>query len=170
MSPTSPKTIAIIAGAGPGTGAAIARRFARGYPVVLLARSQASLDPLVRDIQKNNGSALAFPTDVTDISSMNRAVADTKAQLGKDVRVAAAIFNMASKFSRKGFLDSPPEEYLGSLHTTVNGAYSFSQAVLPLMLGSDSSEQSHPPTLIFTGNSVPLFNYYLSRTIVNRVF
>lgn len=155
MSPTTPKTIAIIAGAGPGTGAAIARRFARGYPVVLLARSSASLDPLVRDIQKDNGTAVALPTDMTDIASMNRAITDAKAQLGQDVRVAAAIFNMASKFTRKGFLDSTPEEYLGSLQATTNGAYNFSQAVLPLMLNFDSNEQPYSPTLIFTGSSIP---------------
>lgn len=166
MLSTTPKTIAIIAGAGPGTGAAIARRFARGYPVVLLARSQASLDPLVRDIQKSNGSALALPTDVTDLSSMTRAIADTKAQLGQDVRVAAAIFNMASKFTRKGFLESTQEEYLGSLQSTVNGAYNFSQAVLPLMLGSDPNELQYPPTLIFTGNSIPDL---LSRTSTNGI-
>ncbi|KAH9203669.1 hypothetical protein DL95DRAFT_139737, partial [Leptodontidium sp. 2 PMI_412] len=68
MASSIPKSIVIIAGAGPGTGSAIARRFAQAYPVVLLARSQLSLDPLVRDITQNGGSAVGIPIDVTSSS------------------------------------------------------------------------------------------------------
>lgn len=148
---TFTKKVAVIAGAGPGTGAAIARRFAGHYPVVLLARTPASLDTLVRDIQKQNGTALALPTDVTDMSSMNQAMVETKARLGSNIHIAAAVFNVASKFTRQAFLESTPADYLGSLQATANGAYNFSKAVLPLMLDSGSNESSYPPTLIFTG-------------------
>ncbi|ODM15003.1 hypothetical protein SI65_09498 [Aspergillus cristatus] len=37
-----------------------------------------------------------------------------------------------------------------------NGAYNFSQAVLPLMFGSGSDELQYPPTLIFTGATAAL--------------
>lgn len=40
----APNPFAVIAGVGPGIGAAIARRFASSYPVVLLARKEESFD------------------------------------------------------------------------------------------------------------------------------
>ncbi|KAJ5190698.1 uncharacterized protein N7498_009683 [Penicillium cinerascens] len=149
-----PKSIAIIAGAGPGTGSAVARRFAQVYPVVLLARSQQSLDPLVNDITQSGGSVLGIPTDVTSASSMSSAMDQVKTQFGPDLSIAAAIYNAASKFTRKPFLEQTPEEFLGSLESTVKGAFNFSQATLPLMLNPDNPQ--YPPTLIFTGATAAL--------------
>lgn len=145
---TMVKPIAIIAGAGPGTGSAVARRFARAYPVVLLARSQ-SLDALVQDIQGRGGSAIGIPTDVTSASSMTSTIDQIKANFGADVRVAAAIYNVASKFTRKPFLEQSSEDFVGSLAPSIRGAFHFAQATLPLMLGADQTP--YPPTLIFTG-------------------
>ncbi|KAM0093770.1 hypothetical protein ACP6JD_002806 [Aspergillus fumigatus] len=147
------KPIAIIAGAGPGTGSAVARRFARAYPVVLLARSQ-SLDALVQDIQGRGGSAIGIPTDVTSASSMTSTIDQIKANFGADVRVAAAIYNVASKFTRKPFLEQSSEDFVGSLAPSIRGAFHFAQATLPLMLGADQTQ--YPPTLIFTGATASL--------------
>lgn len=143
--------IAIIAGAGPGTGAAIAKRFAQAYPVVVLARSQSSLDPLVQEIQNGGQTALGIPTDVANVDSMHKAIEKVKAKFGTNVPVSAAIFNMASKFTRKAFLESSKDEFLGSLQTTADGAFNFCQAVLPLMPVDGKEQSSYPPTLIFTG-------------------
>lgn len=148
-----PNPIAIIAGAGPGTGSAIARRFAKSYPVVLLARSQSSLDPLVRDINQNGGTALGIPTDVTDASSVTSTIGQIQSKFGEDFAVSAAIYNVASKFTRKPFLDLSSEDFVSSLQPSVQGAFNFSQAVLPYML-QDGAE--HPPTLIFTGATAAL--------------
>jgi NAD(P)-dependent dehydrogenase (short-subunit alcohol dehydrogenase family) len=144
-----PKSVAIIAGAGPGTGSAVARRFATAYPVVLLARSQRSLDPLVHDITQSGGSAMGIPTDVTSSSGMNATMEQIKTKFGPDLTVAAAIYNVASKFTRKPFLEQGPEEFLESLEPSIKGAFNFAQATLPLMLGEDRGR--YPPTLIFTG-------------------
>lgn len=144
-----PKPIAIIAGAGPGTGSAVARRFAHAYPVVLLARSKLSLDPLMQDITQNGGSAISVPTDVTSSSSMDSTMEQIKAKFGPHLNVAAAIYNVASKFTKKPFLEQSTEDFLGSLEPSVKGAFNFSQATLPLMLNEDKGQ--HPPTLIFTG-------------------
>src|ERR1700693_3616342 len=55
--------ICVISGAGPGTGAAMARRFAAGgYRVMLLARDAARLSQLAADIPRSQ----AFACDVTD--------------------------------------------------------------------------------------------------------
>lgn len=150
------KPIAIIAGAGPGTGAAIARRFARAYPVVLLSRSQGSLDPLVAEIEQASGAAVGIPTDVTDKSSMASAMDKVRERFGggvggegEELVVAAAVYNVASKFTRRPFLEQSEDEFMSSLEPSVKGAYNFAQATLPLMRPQDG--QQHPPTLIFTG-------------------
>lgn len=144
-----PKSIAIIAGAGPGTGSAIARRFSQVYPVVVLSRSRSSLDPLVRDITQSGGHALSVPTDVTSSSSMNSTMDQIKAEFGSDIRVAAAIYNVAGKFTKKPFLEQSQEEFLESLEPTIKGAFNFAQATLPFMLNQGQGQ--YPPTLIFTG-------------------
>ncbi|KAJ5370736.1 uncharacterized protein N7496_006828 [Penicillium cataractarum] len=149
-----PKLIAIIAGVGPGTGSAVARRFAQAYPVVLLARSQQSLDPVTREIKENGGSAISIPTDVTSASGMTATMDQVKAHFGSDISIAAAVYNVASKFVRKPFLEQSSEEFLGSLEPSIKGAFNFAQATLPFML--DAKEAQYPPTLIFTGATAAL--------------
>lgn len=154
-----PRSIAIIAGAGPGTGSAIARRFAKAYPVVLLARSQSSLDPLIAQITQSGGSAIGVPTDVSNSASMTSTIDQVKAKFGSDVTIAAAIYNVASKFTRKPFLEQSQEDFLGSLEPSVKGAFNFAQATLPLMLNPEKGQS--PPTLIFTGIASFHLNFLL---------
>jgi short-subunit dehydrogenase len=47
--------LAVIAGVGPGLGASLSRRFAKEYKVVLLARSQGTLDTISESINKDGG-------------------------------------------------------------------------------------------------------------------
>jgi NAD(P)-dependent dehydrogenase (short-subunit alcohol dehydrogenase family) len=62
----------MVTGVGPGTGAAIARRFARGgYAVAMLARDRARLTLLEREI----AHARAYPCDVTDETQLDATVA-----------------------------------------------------------------------------------------------
>lgn len=151
MATSLSRPIAIIAGAGPGTGAAIARRFAQAYPVVLLSRSASSLDPIVEGINKNGGSAIGLPTDVTSTENMTSTMTQIQQHFGSDLSVAAAIFNVASKFSRSSFLESG-SEFTDSLESTARGATNFSKAVIPYLLDDkEKTSQDRPPTLIFTG-------------------
>ncbi|PYH47107.1 7-alpha-hydroxysteroid dehydrogenase [Aspergillus saccharolyticus JOP 1030-1] len=152
------KSIAIIAGAGPGTGASIARRFAQTYPVVLLARRASSLDPLVEQITQAGGTAIGIPADVTQPGAMESTMQQLERQYGRDhFTVAAAVFNVASKFSRSAFLDSG-EEFLASLEATARGASNFSKAVLPFLLRAveEGPQGQLPPTLVFTGATASL--------------
>lgn len=159
MASTLSRPIAIIAGAGPGTGAAIARRFAQAYPVVLLARSQATLDPVVQGINHNGGSALGLPTDVGSPDNMSSTMAKIQRHFGADMTVAAAIFNVSGKFSRTPFLDTGTD-FLDSLEATARGASNFSKAVIPSMLAKEDTappgQHRYPPTLIFTGATAAL--------------
>lgn len=50
----------MIAGVGPGLGASLSRRFAKEYKVVLLARSQQTLDTVAESIKKDGGEVYIY--------------------------------------------------------------------------------------------------------------
>ena len=60
--------VCVITGVGPGTGAALARRFAEGYDVAMLARNEARLKELEAELP----SAHAFACDVSDEAAFVR--------------------------------------------------------------------------------------------------
>jgi len=69
---TATKPLALVTGVGPGTGAAVARRFAQGgYRVAMLARDADRLAALERQIP----DSIAVPCDVADPAALERAVA-----------------------------------------------------------------------------------------------
>jgi len=71
--------VALVTGVGPGTGAAIARRFARdGYAVAMLARNRERLSGLQREIANSH----AYPCDVTDEAQLDSAIEAIRADLG----------------------------------------------------------------------------------------
>jgi len=146
-----PSPIAIIAGVGPGTGAAVARRFAKLYPVVLLARSPENFESLASEINSSGGKAIGISTDVSSEDSVKAAISKIKSEFG-DVPAAAAIFNASGPFVRKPLLEMSVDEFTAGHEVSVKGAFIFSQQVLPLLLkhAEDQSAQ-YPPTLIFTG-------------------
>ncbi len=65
------KPLALVTGVGPGTGAALARRFAAGgYRVAMLARDADRLAALEKEIP----DAVAIPCDVTDPAALDAAL------------------------------------------------------------------------------------------------
>ncbi|OKP12085.1 hypothetical protein PENSUB_2443 [Penicillium subrubescens] len=144
------KGLAIIAGVGPGTGASIARRFAKLYSVVLLSRSPSNFEPLVQEINSSGGKAIGISTDVSDANSVKSAFDEIEKQF-PDSPLAASIFNAAGGFVRKPFLELTDEEYSTGLDSQARKAgFYFAQRSLPLLLKARESSP-HPPTLIFTG-------------------
>lgn len=144
------KHIAIIAGVGPGTGAAIARKFAATYPVVLLSRNPDTYIPIVDAINGSGGKAIGISTDVSDSKSLKGMIEMVKHEHGHDVKCAAAIFNASGGFVRKPFMELTEAMMDASYAGSVKGSFLFSQATLPLLLPAVSSSP-HPPSLIFTG-------------------
>jgi len=73
------RPIALVTGVGPGTGAAIARRFsAGGYGVAMLARNGERLAALEREIANARG----YACDVTDEAQLDAVVSSVRAELG----------------------------------------------------------------------------------------
>ena len=68
----------MIAGVGPGLGASLSRRFAKEYTVVLLARSQGTLNTVSETIRKDGGEVILLmkvfdvqsPSDFLPIAAM----------------------------------------------------------------------------------------------------
>ena len=85
------KLITIIAGVGPGTGAAIARKFAAAYPVVLLARNPDNYNDIVKEINENGGKAIGVSTDVADPASVQNAIGQVEKEFGKEVGAAVGL-------------------------------------------------------------------------------
>ena len=72
--------VALVTGVGPGTGAAMVRRFARdGYAVAMLARTRERLVSLENEIEH----AHAYPCDVTDEEQLDAAIAAMRVDLGQ---------------------------------------------------------------------------------------
>src|SRR5713226_3737014 len=71
--------VALVTGVGPGTGAAIARRFAHGgYAVAMLARNRKRLGVLEREIANSH----AYPCDVTDEAQLGSTIEAIRTELG----------------------------------------------------------------------------------------
>jgi len=71
--------VCVVTGVGPGTGTALARRFAAdGYRVALLARDSVRLEKLAAELP----GAAAFPADVADLVALRAAIGRVRAQLG----------------------------------------------------------------------------------------
>jgi NAD(P)-dependent dehydrogenase (short-subunit alcohol dehydrogenase family) len=71
--------VCVVTGVGPGTGAALARRFAAdGYRVAMLARDATRLDKLAAEL---DGSA-PYPVDVADLDALRAVLARVRADLG----------------------------------------------------------------------------------------
>lgn len=82
---------AIIAGAGAGTGAALARTFAKAYPVFLLARTPKSYDTTVQEINASGGKAFGISADLSSGSDIKRVFGEIEKQVGKDASCAVGL-------------------------------------------------------------------------------
>lgn len=140
--------VAVVVGAGPGLGTAVASRFAReGYAVGLLARSEDTLHAAQRDVQQAGGRAAgAYPTDATDAANVRASFARLREELGAP---EVLVYN-AGLFRMAGFLDTPPEDFEAAWRINCHGAVLCAREVLPAMLEAGRG------TLLFTGATASL--------------
>ena len=82
MAETKLLPVAAVVGVGPGLGASLARRFAKGYAVAIVARRLDYLQSLAGEIRAAGGQVLEVPADVgdrTQIESASRLFANGSA-------------------------------------------------------------------------------------------
>ena len=124
--PENTKPVAVVAGVGPGNGAALARRFAQaGYAVALLARSRDSIDPILADIDGARG----YLCDVGDAASVAAAFANIRRDLGE---VDVLLYNAGSGVFA-GVEAITPAQFEQSWRTNALGALLCSQQVIAAM-------------------------------------
>ncbi|MBX3179783.1 MAG: SDR family oxidoreductase [Candidatus Hydrogenedentes bacterium] len=123
--------VVFITGASSGIGAAVALEFAReGAKVALAARRIDRLEALRAEIEAIGSVALVLECDVTRRESIDRAVAQTVAELGGiDVVLANAGFGVSGSATR---LET--EDYRRQFDTNVFGVIDTVHATLPHLL------------------------------------
>jgi short-subunit dehydrogenase len=134
------RPVCIITGVGPGTGTALARRFAQGgYHVALLARSKDRLTALCNELP----NASAHICDVTDESRINETVASIILKFGLP---AVAIHNaVGGAFGN--FLKIDPSSLEASFKVNAMGLLYLARAVAPTMIEAGTG------AIIATGNT-----------------
>ncbi len=135
--------IALVTGVGPGTGSAIARRFAGGgYRVAMLARTRERLEALERELPGSKG----FACDVTDEAALDAALAQVRAALGApDVVVHNAVGGAFGSFT-----EIEPAVLERNFQVNVMALLHLARKLTPAMAARGSG------ALIVTGNTSAL--------------
>jgi NAD(P)-dependent dehydrogenase (short-subunit alcohol dehydrogenase family) len=132
---------AVVAGVGPGLGAAIAHRFAaEGCRVALLARTEPYLDTLAASLADADGEGLAVPTDLTDAGAVEAAFETVREAFGP---TDVLVYN-ASGTPWKGLTDIALDEFDDALATGPRGALLCAREAAGDMLGADGEGKAAP--------------------------
>lgn len=134
--------VLLVVGAGPGLGAAVARRFGReGWTVELLARSRDVLTGLTSELEAEGVTVAWTAVDIADAEALTRAIAEVAERRGRidvlhfnpsvfrladplhlsaadllaDLRVGAAALLTAVQAARPAFLDGSRVTVTGSM-------------------------------------------------------
>ena len=135
--------IAVVSGVGPGTGAAITRRFAAsGYRVAMLARDHGRLAALQQEIT----GAYAYPCDVTDDGQLATALAAIRNQLG----TPSVLIHNAVGGAFGSFLDIDPQVLVQNFQVNVMGLLYLARRLAPGMIEAGNG------AIIATGNTSAL--------------
>ena len=151
--------IAII-GAGPGLGAATARRFGReGFGIALIARTPDKLDRLREELAVGNIEVRGYAADVQDADALRRALAAAASELGP-IEVL-----QYSPVPRKEFLRPVLETTTGDLAAatafSILGLVTAVQQVLPGM-----SQLGRGTILLVNGSSAATPNGNVAGTSI----
>ena len=121
-----------IVGAGPGLGAAVARRFgAEGFAVALISRDQSKLDVMVEELSAAGVSARGYAADVRVPATVENALVRAAQELGP---ITALQYSpLPSRDYLKPVLDLTPELALEALQFSALGLIHAVRAVLPGM-------------------------------------
>jgi short-subunit dehydrogenase len=137
----------VVIGAGPGLGAAAARRFGReGHPVGLIARSAQRLDMMAADLASEGLSTAIETADVTDEQALAAALGALRERLGP---IEVMLFSPRPSLAWiKPVLDTEPADAENALALSVIATIAAVRAVVP-----DMRRQGHGTLLFTTGGA-----------------
>ncbi|HEY1582199.1 MAG TPA: SDR family NAD(P)-dependent oxidoreductase [Chthoniobacterales bacterium] len=134
--------VALVTGVGPGLGAALARRFARGgFALGLVARHADYIEKLAREISTAGGKAFAVRADVSNAAAAEAAVTKVRKELG----VIDVLLHNASSSSGDGLLKTTPKQFESSWRVAALGGFVCARATAPDMIAAGEG------AMIFTG-------------------
>ncbi|AIQ59993.1 SDR family NAD(P)-dependent oxidoreductase [Paenibacillus borealis] len=130
------RTIAIV-GAGPGLGLSLAKKFGEnGFRVAVISRNAEKLALIVSGLEQLHIGAQAFAADVTDLSSLQRALRAAKETFGPiDVLEFSPYAGWATFTS---VLETTPQSTLEQINSYLLPAILSVNEVLPDMMNSRS--------------------------------
>lgn len=139
MSTSATKPLALVTGVGPGTGAAVVRRFsAGGYRVAMIARDVTRLAALESEIPES----IAIACDVSDPAALERAIAG--------VGSPKIVVHNAVGGAFGSFMDIDPVVLDRNLATNVTALLHLARLTAPAMIEAGEG------ALIVTGNTAAL--------------
>ena len=141
MSTTPQKPVAVVIGVGPGLGAAVARRFAAGYTVALVARNADYLAKVAAEIAAAGGRAHPVAGNTADEAAIATAFDTIRREIG-DPEVL--VYNAAMR-PFGGLVETKPSTFENTWRVNAFGAFLCAQQVAPAMLKAGHG------TIIFTG-------------------
>lgn len=124
--------VALITGSARGTGAGIARVFAREGATVVINQVKEEGNPqrVLEEIQTAGGKALFVKADIADEVQVCEMVKKAEDACGK---VDILVNNYAAAIPHKNFTDTTWAEWQEQIDTTLKAAFLCTQAVLPGM-------------------------------------
>lgn len=127
--------VAVVTGGSRGIGRAIALGLgAHGCHVVVVARSEESVNMTVADIRRDGGSAEGVTGDVRCAADVRGVVDRVERGAGRlDVLVNNAGGSYGDNFRRGPLLELGPEDLLGAFRLNVLSAFLFARESVPLM-------------------------------------
>jgi NAD(P)-dependent dehydrogenase (short-subunit alcohol dehydrogenase family) len=135
------KKVAAVVGVGPGLGASVARRFAAGYAVALVARRADYLNQVAAEMQKQGHEAIAVPADAGNSAEVVKAFKTIRERLA-DPEVL--VYNAAAgPFG--ALADITPEQFENSMRINALGAFMCAKECAPAMVARGRG------VLLFTG-------------------
>jgi short-subunit dehydrogenase len=139
--------VCLVAGAGPGMGLAIARRFAReGFALGLIARRADALEEAAGHL-RTNGTQVAIATaDLRDPFQAASAVT----QLGATLGPATVLVYNAATWNQVPAMAIAPGDFRRDLDLCVTGALASAQAAYPAM------REAGRGSMLFTGGGLAL--------------
>ena len=141
---------AVIVGAGPGLGAALARRFARAeMNVVMAVRNIEKIETLALGLSGIVHRTMAVACDATREADVKRLFECVQAEFGTPQLV---VYN-AGAFVRKGVLDTSVEEFERCWRVGCLGGFLVGREAARAMLTRNAE---HKGTIIFTGATASL--------------
>jgi NAD(P)-dependent dehydrogenase (short-subunit alcohol dehydrogenase family) len=129
----------LITGVGPGTGSALARRFAEGYAVAMIARNAERLSALEGEIPAARG----FPCDLAD----GAALASTFEAVTRELGAPEVVIHNAVGGAFGDFLSIDPQVLIANFQVNAMALLRLGQLAAPAMIENGKG------AILCTGNT-----------------